>query len=139
VTVDGLPGPWPAAFPATSAGVEVGLTIWSLSGRIEGRTTGSRRPCISIGCPGWFIGVRWETGQLLFICSEGWAYDPTTASIRVTGGGEISARCVSPKPLGTAPLPQGEWPSLEVLSRWKGWRRESDGPSRLGLPDRRDR
>src|SRR4051794_5225525 len=97
-------GPWPAEFPTTGSGeVAEGLVVRSLSGDIEGRTIGSRRPCTSHKCPGWFIGVRWETGQLMFICSEGWAYDAEAATVRVTAGGEISARYVSPKPLGTPP------------------------------------
>jgi len=79
MTVDGVAGPWPLEFPAIADDrVAEGLTVWSLSGDIEGRTTGNRRPCITLGCSGWFIGVRWETGQLLHICSEGWAYDPDT-------------------------------------------------------------
>ena len=94
----------------------------SRSGSIEGRTTGSRRPCASHSCTGWFIGVRWETGQPMSICSMGWRYDPPTRSVRVTGGGEISAHVVSPKPLGVAPLPRSEWPERERLRRWKGWR-----------------
>ena len=118
-----VPGPWPASFPlvANDEGRE-GLIVRSLSGAIEGRTTGARRPCTSRKCPGWFVTVRWETGQLMHICSQGWAYDPASESIRVTGGGEISARIVAPKPLGTPPLPREDWPSREVLSRWTGWR-----------------
>jgi hypothetical protein len=122
MTVDGVPGPWPEEFPALGVNqVAVGLRVRSLSGEIEGRTTGNRRPCISLGCPGWFIGVRWETGQLLSICSEGWAHHPSTKEIRLTGGGEISARCVSPAPLGITPAPRDEWPSRERLADWAGW------------------
>lgn len=116
-------GPWPQAFPILGDGkVREGLVAYSQSGTIEGRTTGARRPCITNGCPGWFIGVRWETGQLMHICSQGWAYDPETETVRVTGGGEISARFVAPKPLGTPPLPRDQWPTRGVLSRWAGWR-----------------
>jgi hypothetical protein len=123
MTVGGAPGPWPTSFATLPDGsVDEGVVAWSLSGSIEGRTTGNRRPCISIGCPGWFIGVRWETGQLLFICSEGWAYDDASHSVRVTGGGEISARFVAPEPLGTPLRPQAEWPDLDTLRRFKGWR-----------------
>src|SRR5437588_8392618 len=101
------PGPWPVEFPTTvDDKVREGLVVRSLSGAIEGRTTGSRRPCISHSCPGWFVGVRWETGQLMFPCSEGWHYDSETRTLRITGGGEISARFVSPKPLGVDPLPR---------------------------------
>jgi hypothetical protein len=123
MTVDGKPGLWPGKFPVLAdGGVEEGLPVWSLSGQVEGRTTGARLPCISVGCPGWFIGVRWETGQLMRICSEGWRYDPDERVVRVTGGGELSARFVSPKPLGRPPLPRSEWPDRETLPRWKGWR-----------------
>ena len=123
MTVEGAARPWPADFPVLPNGsVEEGLPVWSLSNSIEGRTTGARLPCTSVGCPGWFIGVRWETGQLMRICSEGWRYEPAKRQVRVSGGGEISARFVSPKPLGASPSPQQEWPPREVLRRWKGWR-----------------
>lgn len=122
MTLDGEPGPWPPNFLVLPDGhVSEGLRVFSLSGDIEGRTTGSRRPCITHGCPGWFIGVRWETGQLMSICSQGWSYDPTTSLIRVTGGGEISARFVAPKPLGTPPLPRDQWPHHDQLRHLKGW------------------
>ena len=115
MALNGAVGPWPTEFPVTPDGhVAKGLVVWSLSGEIEGRTTGGRRPCIA-DCPGWFIGVKWETGQQMHICSEGWEYDPETGSVRVTGGGEISARFVSPKPLGTPPLPRSEWPDRSAL------------------------
>lgn len=123
MTVAGEAGPWPDGFPTTAdGGIAEGLVVRSRSGELEGRTTGSRRPCISHDCPGWFIGVRWETGQLMSICSEGWEYDPTTREVRVVGGGEISARFVSPKPLGVPPRPRSEWPDRSTLMRWKGWR-----------------
>lgn len=123
MTVDGAPGPWPAAFPVLeNEKVAEGLPVWSLSGEIEGRTTGARLPCSSHGCPGWFIGVRWETGQLMRICSKGWVYDPARKEVRVTGGGEISARFISPPPLGMPPLPRSEWPDRATLIRYKGWR-----------------
>ncbi len=116
-------GVWPSEFPVGANGrVVEGLVVGSLSGAIEGRTTGARRPCISLGCPGWFITVRWETGQLMHICSEGWRYDPERRSVKVTGGGEISARFVSPKPLGVPPLPVEQWPSRDRLRNWTGWR-----------------
>lgn len=120
---DQMIGRWPPNFPIDADGkVAEGLVVKSLSGDIEGRTTGSRRPCLTHTCPGWFITVNWETGQLMHICSEGWRYDPTTNSIRVVGGGEISARFVSPPPLGTPPLPRDAWPSRTDLLRRKGWR-----------------
>jgi hypothetical protein len=115
-------GTWPEHVPVLADGrVQEGSVILSLSGMIEGRTTGSRRPCISVGCPGWFIGVRWETGQLMYICSEGWGYDAVTGQYRVAGGGEVSARFVAPEPLGTPPLPRDQWPPRATLQRWKGW------------------
>lgn len=116
------PGSWPAEFPVNADGtVEEGLVVWSQSG-IEGRTTGARLRCSSIDCPGWFIGVSWETGQRMRPCSEGWKYDPATTTIRITGGGDISARFASPEPLGTDPLPQDAWPTRSSLARAKGWR-----------------
>jgi hypothetical protein len=57
----------------------------------------------------------------MHICSEGWVYDPATQEVRVTGGGEISARYVSPTPLGTQPRPREEWPDPDTLTG-KGWR-----------------
>jgi len=122
VTVDGQPGPWPKDVSLDTHGeVTEGLVVRSISGEIEGRTTGARRPCISHGCPGWFITVSWETGQLLHICSEGWRYDPATNEIGVVAGGELSARYVSPRPLGTPPRPREEWPDPATLAG-KGWR-----------------
>jgi hypothetical protein len=102
--------------------VEEGIRVLSLSGDIQGRTTGSCRPCSSTGCPGWFIGVRWETGQLMFICSQGWRWDAHSRHVRVTAGGEISARYISPAPLGTPPWPAEQWWDRERLARVAGWR-----------------
>lgn len=117
------PGEWPADFPVDAAGrVEAGLVVRSLSGEIEGRTTGARLRCSSFGCPGWFIGVTWETGQFMKPCSEGWRYDARSKSVRITAGGEISARFISPAPLGTPPLPKDEWLDRSELMRRKGWR-----------------
>jgi len=128
MTINGEPGPWPSVFSVTDdGGVAEGVVVRSLSSEIEGRTTGSRRPCVAHGCPGWFIGVRWETGQLMSICSEGWAYDPAIGEVHVSGGGEISARFVSPKPLGVPPLPRAQWPGRSTLERGKGWRVDAVG------------
>ena len=114
---------WPGGFPVTAAGtVAEGIPVFSRTEGIEGRTTGSRRKCASAGCAGWFIGVRWETGQMMYVCSEGWTYDRANRIVRITGGGEISARVVSPKPLGTPPLRREEWPPRSALTG-KGWRR----------------
>lgn len=117
------PGRWPEDFPLDAAGkVEEGLVVKSKSGELEGRTTGARQRCSSIGCPGWFVAVTWETGQALRPCSEGTHYDAETKTIRITAGGEISARFVAPSPLGVDPLPREEWPTRAALSKRKGWR-----------------
>jgi hypothetical protein len=114
---------WPKMLPYLSHNqTEEGIRLLSVSGTIEGRTTGSRRKCSAKNCPGWFIGVLWETGQQMYICSEGWHYDSENNCIDVIGGGEISARVISPKPLGVPPLPRHEWPDRESLARRKGWR-----------------
>src|SRR3954469_24517256 len=114
---------WPDDFPVTPDGkVEEGLVVLSRSGAIEGRTTGARLRCSSTNCPGWFIGVSWETGQRMRLCSQGWEYAPETKTVRITGGGEISARFVSPAPLGPDPTPRASWPTRESLSHCKGWR-----------------
>src|SRR3954447_17684503 len=118
-------GDWPADFLLTEDGrVEEGVVVLSRSGKIEGRTTGSRRRCSSTGCPGWFIGVSWETGQRLFPCSEGWRYDVETNTVRIMGGGEISARVISPPPLGVAARPRDQWPDGAALRQGKGWRKD---------------
>lgn len=117
------PGRWPENLPLTEDGkVEEGIVVKSRSGEIEGRTTGVRLRCTSIGCPGWFIAVTWETGQALRPCSEGWTYDPETKTIQITGGGEISGRVIAPPPLGIDPLPKDQWPTRAALSKRKGWR-----------------
>jgi len=117
-TTDG----WPKSLAPTSGGrLPMGMVFRSLSGEIEGRTTGGRRECPADGCPGWLVSVLWETGQLLHICSEGWHHDPETGELRVVGGGEISARFVSPPPLGEPPRPRSEWPTRAELSKRKAW------------------
>ena len=114
---------WPSRlFVTDDSEIDEGIHVRSLNRELEGRTTGSRRPCAAHGCPGWFVGVLWESGQQMYICSEGWHYNPTTREIEVIGGGEISARFISPKPLGTPPLPRTEWPSREELLKRRGWR-----------------
>ena len=50
-----------------------GWSCCSKSGTIEGRMTGARQRCTSIGCPGWFVAVTWESGQALKACSAGLA------------------------------------------------------------------
>jgi hypothetical protein len=59
---------------------------------------------------------------MMFPCSKGWTYDPVARAVRITGGGEISARIVSPKPLGVAPLARDQWPLRASLARFMGWR-----------------
>jgi len=119
---------WPRMLPYSSEKqIKEGILLFSVSGNVEGRATGSRHKCISgkgtsKKCPGWFIGVLWETGQQMYICSEGWHYDYKNNRIDVIGGGEISARYISPKPLGVLPLPRDEWPERDALARRKGWR-----------------
>lgn len=117
------PGRWPADFPLTGDGkVEEGLVVRSKSGELEGRTTGARQRCTVIGCPGWSVAVTWETGQAVRSCSEGSHYDVATKVIRITGGGEISARFVSPPTLDVEPLASEEWPTRAALAKRKGWR-----------------
>ena len=118
-------GGWPKAFLLLAPNkVEEGLVVKSLSGTIQGRTTGNRMKCpaTSSCCEGWLIEIVWETGQLMRLCSEGWHYDPETKSISIIGGGEISARFVTPRPLGTDPAPKKEWPSKKDLNKMRGWR-----------------
>jgi len=118
-----MPDRWPDELPVAPDGtIEEGIPVFSRSGEIEGRTTGARLRCSSKVCPGWFIGVNWETGQRLPPCSEGWSYFPDEHVIRITGGGEISARVITPPPLGVPPTPREEWPTRESISTWKGWR-----------------
>ena len=122
VTTQPVVGSWPQSFPVLSSkSVHEGLIVRSRTGEFEGRTTGSRRPCSNPDCEGWFIGVRWETGQLMYICSKGWEYNAETEQVHVTGGGEISARTISPAPWGVPPTPREEWPAREAFKNWKGW------------------
>jgi len=117
------PGRWPDDFPLESDGkVAEGMVARSKSGELEGRTTGLRQRCTSVGCPGWMVSVTWETGQALRVCSEGWHYDAELNTIRITAGGEISARFTTPPPNGVEPLPPAEWPTRAALAKRKGWR-----------------
>jgi len=117
------PGLWPEDFPLEPDGkVTEGLVVFSKSGAIEGRMTGGRQRCNSISCPGWFVAITWESGQAMKVCSQGFHYDPKTKVTRITGGGEISGRFVSPPPLGVDPLPKEEWPARATLTKRKGWR-----------------
>jgi len=117
------PGRWPEDFPVDADGkVAEGLVVRSKSGLLEGRMTGARQRCPSIDCPGWLVAVTWESGQALKACSQGWEYDPKTKETRITGGGEISGRFISPPPLGVDPLPKEQWPTRASLAKRKGWR-----------------
>ena len=117
-------GEWPEDFPVNEKGrVEEGLVVWSRSHTIEGRTTGPRRRCASFGCPGWFIGVNWESETApWYPCSKGWHYDAETKTIRITGGGEISARINSPNTVDIPPSEREAWPSRESLTKRAGWK-----------------
>ncbi len=110
---------WPRDFPVShDKAVREGLRMNSLNGTYEGRTTGSRSKCSAKGCPGWFIGVLWESGDQTYLCSEGWHYDPENQELEIIGGGEITGRFVTPREI----LPRSEWPTRGVLNQRKGWR-----------------
>src|ERR1035438_5862843 len=90
---------WPKALETLDdQHVAKGVVVRSRTNTIEGRTTGGRQKCPSTSCSGWLIGVLWETGQQMHICSEGWHFEPSTNEIHVIGGGDISARCPPPPP-----------------------------------------
>ena len=113
---------WPTALAVLDgARIAEGLTVRSLTGWIEGRTTGGRYPCPSNSCDGWLVGVVWEDGQERRICTMGWHYDPDREELRIVGGGEVSARFVTPEPLGPPPRPRDEWPLRDDLSTRAGW------------------
>ena len=60
---------WPSRlFVSDESSIDEGIPVRSLNQKLEGRTTGSRRPCAAHGCPGWFVGVLWESGQQMYIC-----------------------------------------------------------------------
>lgn len=116
--------PWPSGLMVDGEGrVPVGLPVWSLpvevvgfSGRVEGRTTGGRRPCAAPSCGGWFIGVKWETGQQMFLCSRGWEYDSATRSVAMTAGSGMSTTVATDRPNTRAdPPPRSEWPDRARL------------------------
>lgn len=114
---------WPSKLELIdSKHIQIGIPVFSLNRIIEGRTTGSRRPCPSHTCSGWLIGVLWESGQQLFICSEGWRYNHLENEIQIVAGGEISARFISPKPFGTPPLPKSQWIKRSELLKRSSWK-----------------
>lgn len=115
---------WPPAFDLDNDGrVAVGIPVWSLpvdvpgfSGRVEGRTTGGRRPCAAPSCGGWFIGVKWETGQQMFLCSRGWDYDPRARVVRMTRGSGLSTTMATDRlNVRADPPPRAEWPDRVAL------------------------
>ena len=123
MTLENIVGPWPRNFPLLVDNmVEEGLVVWSQSHAIEGRTTGYRCPCFVPDCEGWFIGVNWETGQYMKICSKGWEYDSVAHEVHLTKGGEISGRYSCGGTKDTPPLPRVEWPDRRVILRRRGWR-----------------
>ena len=114
---------WPKNFSLLAPNkVREGIEVKSLTGTIIGGTTGNRKKCVANKCPGWFVEIIWETGQTFWPCSEGWHYDSESDCISIIGGGEISARFVTPKPLGRQPSPREEWPSKKELNKMRGWR-----------------
>lgn len=128
--------PWPSSFPLEADGrIEVGLPVWSLpvevdgfSGRVEGRTTGGRQPCAAPSCGGWFIGVQWETGQRMKLCSRGWEYDPVEGVVRMTAGSGLSTTTATDRPnVRAACPPRSEWPDRSKLGpAWAKERREGE-------------
>ena len=102
------PGRWPEDFPLDEAGkVAEGLVVLSKSGGsrvappvLACAARRSAAPAGSSASPG-------RPGQTLRPCSAGWHYDAETKTVRITGGGEISARFVSPSAARRRPAPEG--------------------------------
>lgn len=121
---------WPKNFPMADDGkVQSGIPVWSLpvevdgfTGRIEGRTTGSRRPCAAPSCGGWFIGVKWETGQQMYPCSRGWTYESESGEVHLTKGSGLSTTvAVDRTSTRAAAPPKSEWPNRADLG--PSWRK----------------
>jgi len=97
--------------------------VWSRLKIIEGRTTGSRQACRTTGCPGWLLGVNWESEHdTRYPCSKGWTFDAATGTVSISDGGEISARAFGTAPPSTNPTPRWEWPERSSLATRAGWR-----------------
>jgi hypothetical protein len=120
---------WPEYFPTLGEGrVECGLRVWSLpvevegfAGRVEGRTTGGRRSCAAPSCGGWFVGVRWETGQQMFICSRGWEFDSEARAVVMTAGVGLSTTVATDRPNTRSVVPpRSQWPDRGELG--PSWR-----------------
>ncbi len=128
---------WPTDYPVgTDDRVASGIPVWSLpievdgfSGLVEGRTTGGRRVCAAPSCGGWFIGVKWETGQQMFLCSRGWVYDPAERVVRMTAGKGLSTTVATDRPnVRAASPPRSEWPDRDELGpAWKATGEGSEG------------
>lgn len=115
------PGDWPAEFPVNPDGyVEEGLVVWSRLGLVEGRTTGARLRVLLDRVPRLIHRCHVGDGPDDAALLRGLDLRPGPKTVRITGGGEISARVISPEPLGTPPSPRSEWPTRESLRRRKG-------------------
>jgi len=124
---------WPQEFPLNDGDrVAAGLPVWSLpveasgfSGLVEGRTTGGRKVCAAPSCGGWFIGVKWETGQQMFLCSRGWEYEPGESTVRMTRGSGLSTTIATDRPNVRAGCPpRAERPDRSKLG--PSWRGQAD-------------
>ena len=82
------------------------IPVLSRNGAIRGRSLGRGQLCAAGGCietygPRWQLGVEWETGQTTIICDVGWERRELPVDhIRITAGGEITARFVTPRDPG---------------------------------------
>ncbi len=115
---------WPPGLPRKDGGgTDPGIPVWSLpvevvgfSGLVEGRTTGGCVACQARSCGGLQIRVKWETGQVMRLCSRGLTYDPVTRSIRMTAGSGLSTTTATDRPnTRKPPPPRSEWPSRSRL------------------------
>ena len=115
---------WQAEMPMELDGRVVrGIPVWSLplevaghSGPVEGRTTGSRQPCRARYCGGWQIGVKWATGQQMFLCSRGWTYDSEAGAVRMTAGTGLSTTTATDRPnTRRPPPPRSAWTPRDRL------------------------
>lgn len=98
------------------------MDVDGFAGRVEGRTTGGRRPCAAPSCGGWFIGVKWETGQQMFLCSRGWSFDPDRRTVTMTLGSGLSTTMATDRVSVRALAPdRSNWPDRAALGpAWRG-------------------